>query len=243
MTTKPPAFTQETDLCAAFIAAVPRDWLCYAETGGWDILLVRRNDGCQIGIEAKLRLNAEVLCQAAASSYQPDQGPDYRAVLIPAGANNKLSGLASHCRLTVLRQRSSEVGYFQPDFSPGLPRIDSAYDNGDWHQMLPISRHQLPDYVPDVAAGAQAPLRLTQWKIAALKAAALLEATGYLTRQDFKRFGIDIRRWIGVDQWLQPGKDGFIAGPGFPNFREQHPKVWKQITAEPEKWARPRGLL
>ena len=121
VTTKPPAFPKETDLCAAFIAAVPKDWLCYAETGGWDILLVRRNDGCQIGVEAKLRLNAEVLCQAAEAWYQPDQGPDYRAVLIPAGANNKLSGLASHCRLTILRQRSSEISYHQPDFSPGLP--------------------------------------------------------------------------------------------------------------------------
>ena len=55
------AFRSEADLCAAFLAALEREhakkWMAYAETAGWDILLVRLKDGFQIGIQAKLALN------------------------------------------------------------------------------------------------------------------------------------------------------------------------------------------
>jgi hypothetical protein len=58
-------YRTEADLCAAFLAALRRDyqekWLAYAETEGWDVLLVRQKDGFQIGIQAKLALNASVI--------------------------------------------------------------------------------------------------------------------------------------------------------------------------------------
>lgn len=74
MTKKTPEFAKESDLCAAFIAAVSRPaeryeierdrWVVYPETADFDILLRREADGAQIGIEAKLRLNAYVVSQA-----------------------------------------------------------------------------------------------------------------------------------------------------------------------------------
>lgn len=59
-------FATEAELCAAFVAWVARenpDIRCFAEWCGWDILVVFP-EGWQLGIQAKLRLNAEVITQA-----------------------------------------------------------------------------------------------------------------------------------------------------------------------------------
>src|SRR4028119_817912 len=93
-------FTRKADLCAAFMAVLPEGWVAYPETGGFDLLLVRAADGLQIGVEAKLRLNAKVIRQACEPS-RPDQltgpNPDCRAVLVPQGAAG--ADLIELCRL------------------------------------------------------------------------------------------------------------------------------------------------
>ena len=99
-------FATEAELCAAFIAALPKEWTAYPETGGFDILLSRNADGFQIGVEAKLRLNAKVICQAAEEvgySYVDRPGPDCRAVLIPDGVSLDLAGLCPLIGITVIR--------------------------------------------------------------------------------------------------------------------------------------------
>lgn len=230
-------FRTEVDLCSAFIAAVPKEWTAYAETAGWDIIMVR-DDGYQIGVQAKLTLNADVILQTIEGDYQPEEGPDFRAVLVPA-PRPALSAVAAYCAVTVIEMRGPAP--WRPQFYPSLPEAELESDR--WHQMLPTRRHPLPEYVPDVRAGASAPLQLTKWKIGAIKLAILLDQTGYLTRADFKMHGIDIRRWIGGAGWLQASEGGFIAGPRYPDFRVQHPVVWDQITADPKKWARRTDLM
>lgn len=239
----PPAFKTEIDLCAAFIAAVPKEWTAYAETSGWDILLVR-SDGCQIGVEAKLKLNATVLVQAAEDRWSTDrEGPDYRAVLVPQFEANKLAALAPHCAITVIRFRGASPPHVRwTQFDPGLPDEKQSYSAEQWHELLPARRYKLPEYIPDVAAGASAPLQLTHWKISALRIAALLHTTGFLTRDDFKRQHIDIRRWISGG-WLKPENGAFVAGSYYPRFEKQHPVVWEQILADPLKWQRPAGTM
>jgi len=54
-------FATEADLCAAFLACVPATWQAYPESCGFDIVLAHKETGAQIGIEAKLTLNAKVL--------------------------------------------------------------------------------------------------------------------------------------------------------------------------------------
>jgi hypothetical protein len=244
--TPAPKFAKETDLCAAFIAALKQPWVAYAETAGWDILAVNSEDGRQIGIEAKLKLNAKVMRQAVEGPPWWDrEGPDYRAVLIPGEQDNDLTALAPFCGITIIRMWRPQPYVMQAPFSPGLP-VDRGYVgyNEEWFERLPARRHEVPEFVPDVAAGSSAPLRLTKWKIAALKLAVLLDQTGYLTRDDFKRLQIDFRRWIGADGWLQVGENGFVAGKYYPNFRLHHPTVYAEIEAQPEKWQRAdAGLL
>lgn len=247
---EPPTFVRESDLCAAFIEAVeagdgsfyrePPTWRCFAETEGWDILLARDSDGAQIGVQAKLRLNNKVVAQALAdghwwASEGPD--PDYRAILVPRGqVAGDLIPICDALGITIIRfgRDRYQVGSFAPTF----PDERFSREIRSWHQWAPARRHALPDYVPDVVAGAPAPLKLTHWKIAAIRLAIVLEERP-LTRADFKAVGISPTRWtVPYSGWLVSlgrGK-GYVAGPHLPDFKAQHPVNYEQIRADRAKW-------
>jgi hypothetical protein len=237
-------FASEAAMCASFMAAVGDKWVSYPETCKWDILLVNKQDGRQVGVQAKLKLNAKVFAQAVEDRWDTERpGPDYRAVLIPSDERSELGALAPYLGVTVIGMRG-EGAYYRPFFSPSLPD-ESVYSGtqSDWFDRMPVLRHILPEYVPDVAAGASSPLQLTKWKVAAIKLALLLNETGLLTRDDFKYHQIDIRHWIGISGWLTPGPLGFVATASFPDFRRQHPRVWDEIAADPSKWLRKHPVL
>jgi hypothetical protein len=239
---KPKPFTTEAALCAAFIKAVGPEWISYAETGGHDILLVHKADGRQIGIQAKLRLNADVINQAIedGSDYRVDgPHPDYRAILVPWGGAAGFDKICDHIALTIIRVFSD--GRADPSFRPDLPTDPKyPYQQRHWHETATVQRHKLPEYVPDVAAGAPSPLQLTDWKIKAIKLAVTLELRKHLTRRDFAYHKVDHRRWV-TQGWLKV-VDGRYVKDAFPNFKKQHPRVYRQIKADAPKWL-PKTLL
>lgn len=237
-----PLYASEAAMCAQFIADInAKEWTAYAETAGWDILLVRRVDGFQIGIEAKLRLGLEVINQAIEQrwGYWHNEGPDCRAVLVPL--NGGASGLADICAyvgITVLRIQPQMVsGGWRQTFLPTLPRPGAETPAGtDWYELCTQRRHKLPEYVPDVAAGVSGPVQLTHWKILAIKIAVILDSRP-VTRADFKALGIDYRRWL-AQEWLLPCDAGWRRG-AMPDFKAQHPVVYEQIAADAPKWMPP----
>lgn len=94
----------------------------------------------------------------------------------------------------------------------------------------------------------KAPVRLTDWKIKAIKLALLLERRGFLTRADFRYFSVAPTRWMqgAVDDvWLLPGKrrGEWVAGPNFPDFENQHPTVYEEIKADFDAWDPERNQL
>lgn len=227
-----PEFASEADLCAAFIAwASAQGWTAYAETEGWDILLVG-SDGTQIGVQAKLKFNMKVLHQTIPDSWAElwhETGPDFRAILLP-----RAEGSETICRaLGITMFRSvydwrDEPTKFEPDIKLGARQ---PYMAEGWHWWCPKKRHELPAYVPDVVAGASGPTQLTKWKIAALKVCALLELRGHVTRADFKRIGIDHRRWTGPDGWLDIKDGAYVRGARL-DFDRLHPTVYQQVLAD-----------
>lgn len=231
-------FATEVDLCAAFLAALPEGWSAYAETQGWDILLVRVADGFQIGIQAKLKFNLSVLHQAIEQScgrWADRAGPDCRAVLVPDG-EGQLGSLAAYLSLTTIKVRGPQRERWLCVFEPELPTAGKSAWRDEWFELAPSRRHELPAYVPDCRAGEKAPVQVTEWKIKALKIAALLETRGYVTRSDFKHIDIDHRRWIS-GQWLQLDADGrWVPGSHYPNFAAQHPRNFAEIKADADAW-------
>lgn len=241
-------FRTEADLCRAFIAALPEDWVAYSETAGFDILLVRKSDGAQIGIEAKLSLNAKVITQAAQniSAYMvTSPGPDFRAVMVPVGKTSGLSAICDMIGLTVITVRSDDLidAYNRSRFYPSLPRFDDWREA--WWEFCPAARCRLPDYVPDVEAGHSAPVALTPWKIKAIKIAITLERRGFVVRGDFKHLCISMSRWTDPHAgWLvRNGQGGWVATPKIPDFRTQHPVNYAEIEADFETWATPMPAL
>lgn len=252
-----PRFAKESDLCAAFIAALPKEWTPYAEWGGFDILLVGPG-GIQVGIEAKLALNTAVIEQAREPAERwraTDHGPDFRAVLVPEYATGRLEGIAAALGVAVIRMRADLapdprrkggmwVGkhphggrFWTVPFRPELP--SPKLDDRGWHDFWPWERVRLPEVVPDCAAGTPAPLRLTDWKIRAIKIAILLDRRP-VTRADFKALGIDMGRWTQCS-WLARGdaRGLWVWGESHPDFRREHPRNYDEIAALYDKWAPP----
>lgn len=232
-------FPTEAGLCRRFLEGIAKEkgWTPYAETAGWDILLVRAEDGFQIGIQAKLKLNLDVVNQTLEDSYRwiTPQGPDCRAVLVPDGEAG-FDRIAAYIGFTIIRVRPRyEQGVSGPVFQPYLPKIKGDGWRDEWHEWCPTTRHDLPEYVPDVVAGSPSPVQLTDWKIGALKIQAILAARGHVTREDFRLVNIDHRRWLKPTGWLVVEQGRYIRG-NMPDFARQHPKVYAQIVADQPKW-------
>ena len=239
-------FASEAELCATFINQLPEGWTAFAETAGFDILLVRATDGAQIGVEAKLTLNAKVVLQAAertAYHYQDAVGPDFRAVLVPYGrAGGELSQICRLLRITVIEMKTKAVYLAQTwrpkkKFTPDLPDVAEFYWREEWFDCAPWKRCKLPEYVPDVVAGASGPSKLSDWKISAIKISILVERTGFVTRADFAQLKIDHRRFLDMGWLKQSGDRGkYVVGPYPLQLRTQHPAVFPKIEADFDKW-------
>lgn len=246
----------EAALVADFTAwATEKGWTAYAETADWDVLLVRDADGFQIGVEAKLSLNATVLCQILSRepAYARGIGPDCVAALAPRKkTTNGMGTLARRLGIVVIEGFQRQVmrrvdgvyGYHPATtFTPDLPDLKDPWsgelESRGWPERCPDERHPLPEYVPDVTGGHASPVALTEWKIKAIKIAIIIETRGWVTRADFKVLRIDPSRWTQF--WLKSAGGGRWASGSEPDFKAQHPVNYEQIKADMPKWA--PGLL
>lgn len=220
------------------------EWIAYPETCGFDLVLRGRHSGIQVGIEAKLSLNAKSLCQAVcgAADYYSMPGPDYRAVLVPSkGQVSGMSELAAFIGVTVI-----VLSYDGCDwrFRPELPSTNQWQysERRSWHPWVPAEQLKLPDYIPDTIAGTPSPRVLSPWKISAIKLCILLDRRGYVTRRDMKTLQISPTRWCDAFHgYLSPaGKEGrcthYVACDRTPDFRQHHPRNYEEIEDDWNVW-------
>jgi hypothetical protein len=262
---RPSPFASEAELVAAFCEYVERaynqndrrsSFTFYHETAGWDLLLVEQETGIQIGIEAKMSLNAKVIVQALEGDdsrhFFGRSGPDYRAVLVPNGSSVQQC-FPSICRrlgLAVIVVYDQHERGWDRSGKPhvphwaitgtghGLPDENSFYGN-DWHSWLPDERIKLPDYVPDVQGGKVSPVALTDWKIRAIKLFVLLDRQGFVTRANMKALGLSPTRFTdSYNGFLATDKarGGYVRHDQSPDLRGQHPVNYAEIEADWEKW-------
>ena len=218
-----PKFASEAALCVAFTKwAQGEGWTVYPESCGFDLLLVDA-DGHQLGVEAKLSLNLKVIQQIMPRSfdiYGVIRGPHHRAILVPeAHSEDAIVQLLKHAGVDVFSL--DYRGEFQ-----AAPRIPMLFDHN------PEKLCAVPEYMPDVPAGVSGPVKLTEWKIAALRVMAALELDGEVTKATFVKHKIDYRRWISADGWLMPVGKGVWTMGKCPRFDEQHAVVYAQILTE-----------
>ncbi len=234
---KAPKFERESDLCAAFLAWLSwqhPDVTAYAEWAGWDILLVYP-EGWQIGIQAKLRLNAAVMLQAAPDRwFEGTHGPDFRAVLVPEA--NGYSEIARRLGLivfwprktpTYIKRHYEERTEFQPLLRDQHGEDVDSPGRSDFVDWNPTERHELPPVATDAVAGSPCPVSLTPWKLGALAVLAELELKGTITTKRIREIGVDPRRWT-QSHWLLPTETRglWTLGGDCPRFDRQHPTAY-----------------
>lgn len=219
-------------------------WVAYHETAGWDLLLVHPS-GAQVGVEAKLSLNAKVLDQALPGHWADTAGPDYRAVLVPQdGLQLHMKSIALHLGIVIITCRPEERDgrhvriYARAE--PDLPDEAWEYRMRSWPNWCPSQRCRVPDYVPDVSGGHAAPVTLTAWKIDAIKLVILLDRRGFVTRADMKALKLSPSRWTDHHHGFlspAPERGGYVRNSRTPDFKAQHPLNWAQIEADFATWS------
>ncbi len=186
----------ESELCDVLIKhAKENGWRVYPETSGWDILLVK---DIQIGVQAKLKDNVEVLAQAIDFGWA---NPDLRVVLVPK-ASKEFHAVAKALHIYVIHGASIKW-----DYLTGSGEWEKAIDGNttlDKYNKKYLTNSKKKCWVPEVEinvpAGVRSPKIITPWKIKAVKLCIKLNKVGYLTSRDFKAEKVSITLW--VDKWL-----------------------------------------
>jgi hypothetical protein len=120
-------------------------------------------------------------------------------------------------------------------------RDQRMYDTADaplmewdlaWFDSNPPQRCELPEIVPSVRAGVPAPLRLTPWKIGALRVLADLEIDGFVTARSVRAHSVDARCFCASDGWLVSTGEGRWARGTVPAFDQQHSEAYQQVLSE-----------
>ncbi len=234
----------EADLCSVFITNFSRmpGWTCYPEAGGFDILAVHE-DGRQIGVQAKLTLNAKVAEQILPrerDDYNEKPGPDYRLVIVHklSNASEGIARMLAMFGIQVITPRQSrssqgEVWTFG-EFHNLLEASGHASSYGrqylfDWN---PATRCAVPSVLQNLPAGVPSPIRITPWKEAAVKVLALLRKQGFITAKQIANFGIGVTTWTqpqGSKQaWLAKGavRGQWVETEFMPPYDIQHPELF-----------------
>lgn len=230
----------EADLCNLFMGAMAKvpGWTCHPEAAGFDILVVHE-DGRQIGVEAKLALNAKVADQILPEhweDYYGKPGPDHRLVIVSkvTDASKGIIKMLEMLGVTVLLPncmsgekrgfdlRNGLFLYEQSHFVTSRPRMF------DWS---PAERCQVPMVVTTLPAGVPAPVQLTPWKEAALRVIALMRAQGFITAKQIASFGISTSAWTQHTRkhaWLVKGtvRGTWLETEHMPAFDKQHPDAY-----------------
>lgn len=239
--------TTEADLCDLFIDAFNAQpgYTCYPEAAGFDILVVHE-DGRQIGVEAKLALNAKVADQILPNCWDDfygRPGPDHRLVIVSkiTDASKGICKMLERLGVSVL------CPYGKPDeerhFSlhSQLLMYETtlrAFGEPRMFDWSPPERCQVPVMVTNLPAGVPAPVRLTPWKESALKAVALMRSQGFITAKQIAAYGMGVTAWTQAPgskpAWLKKGavRGQWLETEHMPQFDKQHPDVYALAVRE-----------
>lgn len=236
---------KESELCELFIREFNEveGWTCYPEAAGFDVLVVH-TDGRQIGVQAKLALNAKVAEQILpkfGEEFHGRPGPDHRLVIVSriTDASAGIARMLSRLGVKVLqpRQQWERTGF---EWTFNLDSQLLCYESGTTfygHERLfdwfPKDRCRLPSIIENRPAGVPSPVSLTPWKESALKIIALMRNQGFITIKQIASFGISATHWIqpkgDKPAWLAKGtmRGQWVETQNMPAFDKLHPEMYQ----------------
>ncbi|MCV4065275.1 hypothetical protein ACRCQJ_12590 [Pseudomonas aeruginosa] len=240
---------KEADLCNLFMkefGALP-GWRCYPEAGGFDVLAVH-DDGRQLGVEAKMALNAKVAEQILPGDrdeFFGKPGPDYRLVIVskitPASAGIARMLAMLGVLVLVPNQYRSRLGdAYSFNFHNILEArgAQTSYGQQYLHDWNPAIRCHVPALLQALPAGVPSPVKLTPWKEKALTILALMRRQGFITAKQIAAHGHNVTRWTQPDgmkpAWLTKGavRGQWIETEYMPAFDKQHPELYEVAVAD-----------
>lgn len=176
--------------------ALAEGWQPYPEASGWDLLLVRPSDGFQVGVQAKLRPNVDVLAQALVSSRSA--GPEVHAALVPS-CSRAFREVALALGVLVLEAAHFDAERRGPWRS--APKLPELVAGARHHQHR--TRCWLPPFVPSLPAGVPGPRQVTPWQVGAARLCALLRERGDegVLVAEIRALGLAPSTW--QQKWLQ----------------------------------------
>jgi hypothetical protein len=153
--------------------------------------------GDQIGIQAKLKANIEVISQCL--PWEWAKGPRWRAILVPE-ATATFCGVCQYLGFAVFERNLAKRGWNRKKLTH-LPHPDGIQITQRIFKPFEGDHLTLPPVETDRPAGVPCPSALTPWRVKAIKLCNLLKKQGFLTSVDFKKAGVNFQRWPGM--WLQ----------------------------------------
>ncbi len=167
----------------------------YVETSDFDVLLIAGpeskgfKDGDQIGIQAKLRDNVDVLAQSLPKRH--GARPHYYAVLVPS-CSESFARVAARLEIGVI----CGIGLNE------TRHWERLFGRMRWKRQEEGARCWVPDCeVEGMRGGRKGPQQITKWKMAAIKLCLLAEEQGFITSREFREMGISMDVWV-KKRWL-----------------------------------------
>ena len=207
----------EQALCYEFIdEALAQGWTVLPEypNSRFDLLLIA-GEGCsttgvvpgtQVGVQAKMQLNVELLGQMhRAVRYMQYPGPDYVVGLVPAKPRTE----NEHVLEETFRKLDYGLFYNYERFEAHGSRWNRRREN--LSHMLHFGAHykfgkriKVPDFHFWTEPGVAGPSAMTDWKQRSIRFCIELAAAGGLTYKEFKTHRMHVQTWLKLG-WVVPG--------------------------------------
>lgn len=248
--------SKEQALCYDFIdEAQLLGWKVYPEypDSTFDLFLVAE-DGCstegvkpgtQIGVQAKMSANLDLLRQMLEASRRRKRGPDYIVSLVPGAP-----------RTDGERTVAETIDRLGMGFLYVYDTFEGHY--GRWSKranlrtMQHLGHHQkfqervaLPEVDTWTEPGVASPMPVTTWQMRAIKFCLELERLGAVSYVEFDIHKMHVQTWLNAGWIVQEGKEGrrflYKLNPNSDKSRPdlKHPEVKAQLA---KKLMTPRTL-
>lgn len=219
-------FLSEADLCKQFSEyAVREGWMVCNEHEGWDMMLHRESTGEQLGIQAKLLGNVQVVWQAF-RGMQRERTPDVGVVLVPK-ASPELRGVCLALGLAVAESNTS-----RSDLAAGYYHFEVTMPVGKEETRM-RQRCSVPKHPNEAPAGVPSPRKFTKYTERELRLEVLFHRRGgWVNTKDFQRVGL---RTTNLPPWLCRTRSNHfeqVIGSDLPS--KHHPSAFVRAQAEME---------